>query len=80
MWGGGRGIGGGLIEQLPEERVPEQKTAGDPRVTSRFAVFCRKHSIDELPQLGTWCEGYVSGRTPPRDAARMGTVLRSRCY
>ncbi|MBV9267233.1 MAG: sugar transferase [Acidobacteriaceae bacterium] len=23
----------------------------DPRVTSRFAAFCRKHSLDEVPQL-----------------------------
>src|ERR1700692_820436 len=41
MWGGGGAKGSGLIEQLPEERVPEQKAASDPRVTSRFAAFCR---------------------------------------
>lgn len=27
------------------------KTCHDPRVTSRFAAFCRRFSIDELPQL-----------------------------
>ena len=31
--------------------VPENKIAGDPRVTSGFARFCRKYSIDEFPQL-----------------------------
>jgi exopolysaccharide production protein ExoY len=41
----------GLIEQLRGETVPEVKTSADPRVTSRFAAFCRRHSIDELPQL-----------------------------
>ena len=40
-----------LIERLQGETVPEIKTGDDPRVTSRFARFCRKHSIDELPQL-----------------------------
>src|ERR1019366_9714885 len=51
MWDGVSAKTSGLIEQLPNERVPDQKAAGDPRVTSRFAAFCRKHSIDELPQL-----------------------------
>ena len=27
------------------------KTPHDPRITSRFARFCRRHSLDELPQL-----------------------------
>lgn len=29
----------------------EIKNAKDPRITSRFAGFCRRYSIDELPQL-----------------------------
>lgn len=41
----------GLIERLRGETVPEIKATQDPRVTSRFASFCRRHSIDELPQL-----------------------------
>jgi exopolysaccharide production protein ExoY len=31
--------------------IPPEKTARDPRVTSRFAAWCRRHSLDELPQL-----------------------------
>jgi exopolysaccharide production protein ExoY len=42
-----------LIEYLraPELPQPVPKTACDRRVTSRFAAFCRRYSIDELPQL-----------------------------
>ncbi len=39
-----------FVEHLPREPVPEVKKH-DPRVTSAFAAFCRKYSIDELPQL-----------------------------
>jgi lipopolysaccharide/colanic/teichoic acid biosynthesis glycosyltransferase len=41
MWGGAGNA----------EYVPELKTAQDPRVTSRVAAFCRRFSLDELPQL-----------------------------
>ncbi len=42
-----------LIEYLHTSDLPRRspKTACDPRVTSRFAAFCRRYSIDELPQL-----------------------------
>jgi lipopolysaccharide/colanic/teichoic acid biosynthesis glycosyltransferase len=30
---------------------PTVKLADDPRITSRFAAWCRRRSIDELPQL-----------------------------
>ena len=36
------------------------KDAEDPRVTSRFAAFCRRHSIDELPQLWHVVRGEMS--------------------
>jgi exopolysaccharide production protein ExoY len=57
MWSGDRERSSGsrglarFIEQLRGETVPEVKTGRDPRITSRFAALCRRHSIDELPQL-----------------------------
>jgi len=39
------------IEYVATEPVEDGKPANDPRVTSWFAAFCRRHSIDELPQL-----------------------------
>src|SRR5689334_10527736 len=41
MWNGDGGAAG-LIERLRESHVPEIKAGADPRVTSRFAAFCRK--------------------------------------
>lgn len=40
-----------FVEDLRREPVREIKKSEDPRVTSAFAAFCRKYSIDELPQL-----------------------------
>jgi exopolysaccharide production protein ExoY len=63
MWSaGGCASGGnqGLIERLVEDRVPEVKMGRDPRVTSSFAAFCRRHSIDELPQLWHVVQGEMS--------------------
>lgn len=53
MWSPAKSGGKGpfWLELIDSEAVPEVKTAEDPRVTSRFARFLRKHSIDELPQL-----------------------------
>ncbi|MGA2132130.1 MAG: sugar transferase [Bryobacteraceae bacterium] len=53
MWGGGARSPGRftLVERIVDETGPRQKGLGDRRVTSRFARFCRRHSIDELPQL-----------------------------
>jgi len=53
MWQAGTGLSvpPGLIEHLAETDVPEVKAGSDPRITSRFASFLRKYSIDELPQL-----------------------------
>ena len=41
----------GLVERIVAEPAYEIKDPADPRVGSRFASFCRRHSIDELPQL-----------------------------
>jgi exopolysaccharide production protein ExoY len=40
--------------------VPARKTLADPRVTSRFARWCRRHSLDELPQLVNVARGEMS--------------------
>jgi lipopolysaccharide/colanic/teichoic acid biosynthesis glycosyltransferase len=39
------------IEYIDDESGPQRKQAGDPRVPNTFARFCRRYSIDELPQL-----------------------------
>ncbi len=39
------------VEFIEDESGPLRKQAEDPRVPNRFARFCRRHSIDELPQL-----------------------------
>jgi lipopolysaccharide/colanic/teichoic acid biosynthesis glycosyltransferase len=52
MWDGVPRWSPGLIECLPVEvNNIVLKTTEDPRVKSRFAAFCRRYSIDELPQL-----------------------------
>lgn len=40
-----------LIEYIVDESGPRKKEYRDRRISSRFARFCRRHSIDELPQL-----------------------------
>jgi exopolysaccharide production protein ExoY len=39
------------VEYIEDDNGPVQKQAADPRVPNWFARFCRRHSIDELPQL-----------------------------
>lgn len=39
------------IEYIDDEGGPALKSPEDDRVGSRFARFCRRHSLDELPQL-----------------------------
>jgi lipopolysaccharide/colanic/teichoic acid biosynthesis glycosyltransferase len=43
--------GWGLVEYIDDEDGPKQKREQDPRVQNAFAQFCRRHSIDEIPQL-----------------------------
>ena len=49
-----------LVQRIANAAVPEIKTDDDPRVTSAFAAFCRRYSIDELPQLWHVVRGEMS--------------------
>ncbi len=48
------------IEEIAGSAVLLNKSADDSRVTSRFAAFCRRHSLDELPQLWHVARGEMS--------------------
>jgi lipopolysaccharide/colanic/teichoic acid biosynthesis glycosyltransferase len=48
------------VEYLHVQTVRRRKSAADPRVTSAFAAFCRRHSIDELLQLWHVITGEMS--------------------
>jgi exopolysaccharide production protein ExoY len=50
----------GFFVEKVEDDKPKLKLAPDPRVTSAFASFCRRHSIDELPQLALVAAGRMS--------------------
>lgn len=50
MWGAGDSV----------DCDPTVKSANDPRITSRFAAWCRRTSIDELPQLFHVVRGEMS--------------------
>jgi lipopolysaccharide/colanic/teichoic acid biosynthesis glycosyltransferase len=60
MWPASTGARAAWVERIDDDSGPDLKTAGDPRVTSRFARFCRRHSIDELPQLWHVVTGEMS--------------------
>jgi len=63
MWRGeGQQPGGrfALVEYIVDESGPREKSIRDIRVGSRFARFCRRHSIDELPQLLHVVRGQMS--------------------
>jgi lipopolysaccharide/colanic/teichoic acid biosynthesis glycosyltransferase len=51
MWGVAPASGFLLLEPIDDSAIPDSKTARDGRVTSAFAHFCRRYSIDEIPQL-----------------------------
>jgi exopolysaccharide production protein ExoY len=60
MWS--RGVRRGplvAIEDLPESSFVI-KVKGDRRVTSRFAQWCRRYSLDEIPQLAHVIRGEMS--------------------
>jgi lipopolysaccharide/colanic/teichoic acid biosynthesis glycosyltransferase len=61
MWGSGHERGNPFwIERIEHREVPLHKGLPDPRVTSRFARFCRRYSVDELPQLWHVLSGRMS--------------------
>lgn len=60
MWGGDADSERAWVEHIDDDTGPEQKSQADPRVRSRFARFCRRHSIDELPQLWHVAAGEMS--------------------
>ena len=66
----GAGRSSGWIEYIDDVYGPARKQARDPRVTNWFARFCRKHSIDEIPQLWHVIRGEMSlvGPRPVTDA------------
>lgn len=64
----------GWIERIVAEPDEDGKDPCDGRVTSRFASFCRRHSIDELPQLWHVFRGEMS-LVGPRPLTR-GEVAR----
>jgi lipopolysaccharide/colanic/teichoic acid biosynthesis glycosyltransferase len=49
-----------LLEHVVDEHGPARKDDHDPRITSSFARFCRRFSIDELPQLWHVVRGEMS--------------------
>jgi lipopolysaccharide/colanic/teichoic acid biosynthesis glycosyltransferase len=63
MWGCGAkaGFEGPLwTEYIEDGAGPAMKGPADARVSSRFARFCRRHSLDELPQLLHVAQGQMS--------------------
>jgi exopolysaccharide production protein ExoY len=63
MWGDEDDVRGerrGWVEYIDDGAGPERKRRVDARVSSRFARFCRRHSIDEIPQLWHVVRGEMS--------------------
>jgi exopolysaccharide production protein ExoY len=48
------------VEYVVAEPSENGKAARDPRITSRFAAFCRRHSVDEIPQFWHVLRGEMS--------------------
>ena len=76
MWTAGPVLPGerGWIERIVAEPDEDGKDPCDGRVSNCFAAFCRRHSIDELPQLWHVFRGAMS-LVGPRPLTR-GEVAR----
>lgn len=48
------------VERIDDQAGPDLKGPEDTRVSSRFARFCRRHSLDEFPQLVHVAVGQMS--------------------
>ncbi len=63
------------VERIDDEAGPKLKGPLDARVSSRFARFCRRHSLDELPQLVLVLAGRMSLVGPrPVTAAELAEI------
>jgi exopolysaccharide production protein ExoY len=51
MWSDGTVSASSWVEYIDDPAGPQRKEVRDTRVPHAFARFCRRHSIDELPQL-----------------------------
>jgi len=63
MWGQDSpraATGAHWIERIHDDLGPENKHGSDPRVTHWFARFCRRHSLDEIPQFWNVMAGEMS--------------------
>jgi lipopolysaccharide/colanic/teichoic acid biosynthesis glycosyltransferase len=61
MWKGDTGRRSILVHRLSvAESLPLTPDTKNVRVTSRFAAFCRRYSLDELPQLWHVVRGEMS--------------------
>jgi exopolysaccharide production protein ExoY len=65
----------GWVEYIDDDIGPEAKFDGDPRVPNWLARFCRRHSIDEIPQLLHVIRGEMSLVGPrPLTAPEVGKI------
>jgi exopolysaccharide production protein ExoY len=60
MWGDEAPRAGWFAIEDVSGTVPGSKVRGDSRVNSRFAAFCRRYSLDEIPQLIHVARGEMS--------------------